>query len=268
MFMHGELGAHRSGTCSSSGSSATTSRTRSGRVRFLIWYLAAGLAATALQTVVTLAPAPRGREHPERRRERRDRRRARRLLRAAPARARADARLPRLHLPASRSRRVVFLGIWFGFQLISSAALAPASAGGRRRRVLRAHRRVRLRRVSRAAVQEPRLRRARVLMTLRGARARRARLAAAGARRALENVAVVVGDEHPRGSRPLRPVRGTPLPELSAARARQITDLPAAARGVVSRSCRARGGDPHHRAARAGPLLRHRRGPARQLGYG
>ena len=53
-----------------------------GRVRFLVWYLLAGLAATATQTVVTLADHGRGRrEHPEHRRLGRDRGRARRVLR-------------------------------------------------------------------------------------------------------------------------------------------------------------------------------------------
>ena len=58
-----------------------------GRVRFLVWYLAAGIAAMAAQTAVTLWFGTRaGREHPEHRRERRDRGRARRLLRAPPPR--------------------------------------------------------------------------------------------------------------------------------------------------------------------------------------
>ena len=59
-----------------------------GRVRFLLWYLAAGLAATATQTFVTLHYAGHGRrQRAEPGRERRDRRGARRLPRAA-----ADAR--------------------------------------------------------------------------------------------------------------------------------------------------------------------------------
>ena len=41
-------------------------------------------------------------------------------------------------------------------------------------------------------------------------------------------------------------------------------DLPPAARGGLSRSRRAAGGDPHHGAPRARPLLRNGRGPARR----
>ena len=104
------------------------------------------LAATALQTVVTLARRRRERrERPEPRRERGDRRRARRLLRAAPARAGADALLR--SSSSSRDPAIFFLGVWFGFQALERRrSRSTTPAGGRRRRVLRAHRRLRLRR--------------------------------------------------------------------------------------------------------------------------
>ena len=55
-----------------------------GRLRFLVFYLLAGIAATALQTVVTLAVGTACRRRgPEPRRERRDLGRARRLPRDA-----------------------------------------------------------------------------------------------------------------------------------------------------------------------------------------
>ena len=61
-----------------------------GHVRYLVFYLLAGYAATALQTVITLWTAPELRRHPEPRRVRRDLGRARRVLPAPAAREGAD----------------------------------------------------------------------------------------------------------------------------------------------------------------------------------
>ena len=80
-----------------------------GRVRFLCFYLLAGVAATATQSFVTLYfGTASDASVPERRCERCDRGRARRVLRAAPAGERPDADLPRLllHLPPGSGDRV------------------------------------------------------------------------------------------------------------------------------------------------------------------
>ena len=98
-----------------------------------------------------------------------------------------------------RGARVLFLGLWFVFQLLDGQHLVRAPRGGRRRRVLRAHRRLRLRHAHGAALRRSRrpLHAEVYLMTFEE-HVRAAldslppQLAAA-----LENVAVVVEDEHP-----------------------------------------------------------------------
>ena len=103
-----------------------------GRVRFLLWYLVGGLAATALQTFVTLHWRRRG----ERRASRTSARavRSRRVLGAYFVLCRPRACVTDLfvffvffvEIPA-----VVFLGIWFLLQLWEGGSrLTHPEAGG------------------------------------------------------------------------------------------------------------------------------------------
>ena len=129
-----------------------------GRVRFLLWYLAGGLAATACADVRDAALGlGAGREHPEHRRERRDRRRARGLLRAAAERPRPDRDLrhPDL-LPGDAGGLLPRLLV--PVPALAGRLLDRAAGGGRRRGLLRPHRRLRVRgadRASRRQVRRP-----------------------------------------------------------------------------------------------------------------
>ena len=117
-----------SATCSFSGSSATTSRTRSASVRYVGFYIVGGLAATATQSFVTLMYA-----------------------------SDFEATIPNIGasgavsavlggylvlLPRAKVLTVIFfilrevpavlfLGIWFAFQLLEgSSSIAHPEAGG------------------------------------------------------------------------------------------------------------------------------------------
>src|SRR5947208_1448332 len=84
------------------------------------------------------------RQHPERRRLRGDRRCARRLPRAAAAGARADGVLLHPHLPAGNPCRPLLRGV-FPLSALGRRLGDPPPAGGRRRGVLRARGRLRVR---------------------------------------------------------------------------------------------------------------------------
>ena len=141
MFMHGSW-AHLLGNMLFLWIFGNNVEDALGRVRFLLFYIVGGLAATAVQTFVTLAYASDADAAiPNLGCERRDLGRARRLSPAAAAREGADdhhlrpprgarGALPRdlVRLPAARRQR-----------------RDRAPGGGRRRRVLRPYRRLRLR---------------------------------------------------------------------------------------------------------------------------
>ena len=230
-----------------------------GRVRFLVWYLAAGLRGRAAQTAVTLAFGHR---------------QAASIPNIGASGAIAGVLgayfvlLPRARVLTlffgfilSAIPAIWFLGIWIALQLWHGGLSLVAPERRRRGRVLRPHRRLRLRRgrrSSRATAPRPRSRPA--VDASRSTSERALASLPAELRAAIENVEIVVEDEHPddpdlfglweRGD-----WAGAPRPDH---------DLPAAARRVVSRPGRARGGDPDHRPPRARPLLRDRRGPARR----
>ena len=202
------LGAHRSATCSSSGSSATTSRTRSAACGSSSGTCSAGIAATASQTFVTLhfgsaadASVPNvgasgaiaG------------------VLGAyfvlLPRAQRADGDLPRFFFIFREMPAVFFLGVWFALQLLArrrSRSTHPASGGGVAFFahiggfvVRRPHRACCSGSAApcRPSCREP----VTVRASTCGARSTSCR---PSSRAALENVAVVVEDENPRGSRP------------------------------------------------------------------
>ena len=116
-----------------------------GRVRFLVWYLAGGPGGDGrADGGDALARQRARREHPEHRRERRDRGRARRLLRAPPPRPRADGDLLRDH-PHPRDPRALVPARLVRPPGLVGRARAGHAAVGRRHRLLRPHRRLRLR---------------------------------------------------------------------------------------------------------------------------
>ena len=97
-----------------------------GHVRYAVFYLARGVAATRRRSSSTPHSTL-----PIDRRLGRDRGRARRLPRPLPAGARRHPRLPRLLRPGrSRSRRSSILALWFSHELLSGARLARRSLGG------------------------------------------------------------------------------------------------------------------------------------------
>ena len=116
-----------------------------GRARFLVWYLLAGLAATATQTVVTLASTdPAGAAS----------RTSARRARSRACSARTSLLLPQASVLTAFIFGLVFLreipavwfiGIWFLLPARGGRLLDRAAAGGRRHRLLRPRRRLRLR---------------------------------------------------------------------------------------------------------------------------
>ena len=116
-----------------------------GRVRFLVWYLLAGLAATATQTVVTLATTDAaGASIPN--------------IGASGAIAGVLGAYLLLLPQASvltafiigliflrEIPAVWFIGVWFLLQLVEGGFSIAAAAVGRRNRLLRPRRRLRLR---------------------------------------------------------------------------------------------------------------------------
>ena len=88
-----------------------------------------------------------------------------------------------------------------------------------------------------------------------------------GIARALDNVTVVIEDENPADPDLLGLYEGVPLPERGQSYAGQLPDRIAIYRVPLEESfddpAELRAGDPCHRSARAGALLRHRRGSAR-----
>ena len=121
-------GTTSSGTCCSWRSSGRTSRTRSGTLRYLVFYFAGGFVATMTQTLMTLRSAPRRCARPQSRCEWRDRSRARRLLHAL-SRSRACSASP--SSSRSRSPPGVFLGFWFLYQLFeANYGLYTSTANG------------------------------------------------------------------------------------------------------------------------------------------
>ena len=237
---HVDVHARRAGrtcsaTCSSSGSSATTSRTRSGSVRYLLFYLAGGFAATAIQTFVTLAFA-----------------------------SEAEATIPNIGASGAVSavlgayllllpRAKVLTIIFFVLREVPAVLLPrhlvplPAArrqrgdrppAGRRRRRLLRAHRRASSSASSPSSSSQTRrpLPPDSLTMATFEEHVRHAldslppHLA-----RALDNVAIVIEERERRGARPLRALRPARV------HAGEDLDLPQAARGGLPRPGRARG---------------------------
>ena len=85
--------------------------------------------------------------------------------------------------------------------------------------------------------------------------------------KALENVAVVVEDEHPEDPDLFGLYEGIPLTERSSWDAGSLPDRITIYRRPLEEEFPTRGApgrDPDHRAARAGAPVRHRRGPARR----
>ncbi len=162
-----------------------------GRVRFLFLYLVGGLAATALQTFVTLAFA-----------------------------SELDATIPNIGASGAISAvlgaylvllphakvltlilfilreipAVFFLLFWFGFQLLNGGARARASRGRRRNRVLRPRRRLRVRRAGREAAATAPTAHTHLLMTFEEHVAAALDSLPAHLAGALDNVAVVIED--------------------------------------------------------------------------
>ena len=152
MFMHGGL-LHLGGNMLFLWIFGNNVEDAMGPVKFMVFYLLAGVAALALQVVID--PNSRG---PDARRLGRDRGRARRLHPAVPAGPGRDGDLHRLllHDPraagAARARAS-------GSCSRRCSATSTSAAVRRRRRVLRAHRRLRLRAGRGPAVREPQARR-------------------------------------------------------------------------------------------------------------
>ena len=209
-----------------------------GKVRFLLFYVAGGLVATAVQIVrdARLRERARG-DDPERRRQRRHLGRARRLPGAAAAREGADAdrlRPPRdpgrasssssgsassswTGAPRSRTRRKAAASRSSPTSAASSSARSPSSCSSSDNR------------------SPPRT------DDLRGARHRRARLAPAAPRGGARQRRGRDRGGESRRARPLRPLR------LARVHAGQDLDLPAAARRGLSRirpSSRSRSASP------------------------
>src|SRR5215213_3236560 len=165
-----------------------------GRPRFLAFYLVGGLF-----------------RDPQRRRERRDRRRARCLHRALPRRARVHLGDPLLLLRAARApvpRNLV------PAPALPRLAVAGRARAGRRRRVLRSRRRLRLRPPGDQdlLVRPPQTRAARVLTFDEHVERALASLPA-DLRAAMSNVEIVVEDENPEDPDLFSLYFGIPLTE-------------------------------------------------------
>ena len=166
-----------------------------GKVRFLVFYLLAGFAATALQPSSRSGRLGCRRCHSQRRRERRGLGVLGAYLVLLPnASVLTLVFFFLIEVPA-----YFFLGFWFLFQL-SEGGFSLRAPGRRRRRVLRPHRRLRLRRGCGAAVHETSPATTGVLMETSSSAStfgRPSTRCRTTSPRGLENVAVVVEDESP-----------------------------------------------------------------------
>ena len=242
-----------------------------GHVRFLVWYLAAGIAAMAAQTAVTLWFGNA-----------------------------SDASIPNIGasgaiagvlgayfvlLPRARVLTLIiigfifireipaiwFLGIWIALQVWTGGLSTREPAERRRDRVLRPHRRLRLRGRDDPARDQATAGRAVValsrLLTFDEHVERALASLPAELREAIRNVEISVEDEDPDDPDVFGLYEGVPLPERgdwAGAIPDRIRIFRLPARRVLSGPGRARGRDPDHGAARGRPLLRDRRGPARR----
>ena len=195
MFMHGSI-IHLAGNMLFLWIFGNNVEDAFGRVRYLIFYLLAGYAATALQTVITLWMAPESAEIPNLGASGAISGVLGAVLRAAAAREGADPDLPRDHLLPAGDPGGVLPRHLLRVPALGCRLPVPAPAGGRRRGRLRAPRRVALRRPDRLPL--PRARAAApTLLTFEEHVTRALDALPADIARRLENVAVVVEDEHP-----------------------------------------------------------------------